>query len=72
MTKGKQRVFVVDANSIALKEIGKPIVNSAMLGAVAKATGAATLSSILLAVKGRFDEKNAKACESAFLKCQQL
>lgn len=37
--KCKEKVYVIDATQIAIEEIGKPIPNAAMLGAVAKITG---------------------------------
>jgi pyruvate ferredoxin oxidoreductase gamma subunit len=58
--------WCVDATRIALDVIGKPIVNTAMLGAFSKASGClVTVGSIVAAIKERFPgelgEKNAKA-----------
>ncbi len=64
------KVFVVDATGIALKSLGKPIVNTAMLGAFAKASGLVGLESVKKAVSERFEgsmkEKNLKAVEDCF------
>jgi pyruvate ferredoxin oxidoreductase gamma subunit len=40
------KVFTVPATSLALRIIGRPIVNTAMIGAFAKAVGLPSLSSI--------------------------
>ena len=52
VTKGK--VWTVPATEIALKILGAPITNTALLGAVAKATGIVTLEGIHKTLKGRF------------------
>jgi len=63
-------VYVVDATSIAIKHIGRPIFNTAMLGAFAKVSGWVTLESLKEAIKGRFSpevaEKNIKAAEECY------
>ncbi len=65
-----EKIFTVDATGIALKDLGRPIVNTAMLGAFAKATGLAELEAIKKAVGERFSgalsEKNMKAVEDCF------
>ena len=66
--------WCVDATEIALETIGKPIVNTAMLGAFSKASkGAVSLDSIVAAIKERFPgelgEKNAKAIAKASESC---
>jgi len=64
------KIFCVDATQIALDMLGKPVVNTAMLGAFSKATGLVRLESIKSAVKERFEgelgEKNVKAIELAY------
>ncbi len=45
----------VDAMAIALQEIGRPIVNTCMLGSFARTTGWITLDSILSSLKEYFD-----------------
>jgi len=60
----------VDATGIALKTLGRPITNTAILGAFCKGTSEVKLESILEAVRqqwgGRLGEANVKAVESAF------
>ena len=46
--------WVLDATSLALKVLGRPITNTAMLGAVVRATGMVRLDSLLEVVKERF------------------
>jgi 2-oxoacid:acceptor oxidoreductase gamma subunit (pyruvate/2-ketoisovalerate family) len=48
---------VVDATGIALKEIGRPITNTVMLGALIHATGWVKLDSILESFKGYYSGK---------------
>jgi 2-oxoacid:acceptor oxidoreductase gamma subunit (pyruvate/2-ketoisovalerate family) len=52
VTKGK--VWTVPATEIALRVLGAPITNTALLGVVAKATGIVTLAGIEKTLKGRF------------------
>ena len=65
-----EKVFTVDATDIALRSLGRPIVNTAMLGAFAKATGLSDLQSIEKAVGERFNQvlakRNIKAVEECF------
>ena len=64
------RVATVDATGIALETLGRPITNTAILGAFVKATGAIRLESVIEAVKqqwkGRLGEVNVKAVEAAY------
>ena len=55
--KPGQKVFVVPANEIALKTIGRPLGNTALLGAYAAATGEIELSILIEAIKERFSGK---------------
>ncbi|MFQ6053613.1 MAG: 2-oxoacid:acceptor oxidoreductase family protein [Candidatus Bathyarchaeia archaeon] len=61
--------WTIDATSLALKVLGRPITNTAMLGAVVKATGVVELRSLLAAVKerfaGRIGDLNLKVVEAA-------
>lgn len=63
------RIFCVDANSIALEILKAPITNTAMLGAVAKATGLVKLESVCEAIRSYFPprlvEKNIEAARVA-------
>jgi pyruvate ferredoxin oxidoreductase gamma subunit len=68
------KVFCVPALDIALKEIGKPIINTAMLGAFIKISGLIKLESAIKAIKENLGEKynkeiidkNNKALNQAF------
>ena len=53
----RQAVFTVDASRIAIETIGRPIPNTPMLGALAKATGLVTLEDLLADVKKSFGKK---------------
>ncbi len=62
--------WVVDATSLALRILGRPITNTAMLGAVVKATGVVELESLLEAVNerfgGRIGEANVEVIQAAY------
>ncbi len=47
-------VWVLDATSLALKVLGRPITNTAMLGSFVKATGLVKLDSLMDVVRERF------------------
>ncbi len=68
--KAKQSVFVVPANEIALKNIGRPLGNTALIGAFAAATGELRLDNLIEVVKKRFSGKaqegNIKAVQEGF------
>jgi pyruvate ferredoxin oxidoreductase gamma subunit len=49
------RVFSIDATKLAMDILEKPIVNTAMLGAFAKATGLISLESLIEAVGEKFE-----------------
>jgi pyruvate ferredoxin oxidoreductase gamma subunit len=53
----KQKVYFYDATSLALKILGKDIVNTAMLGVFSKKTRLVSLDSILKAVGENFSGK---------------
>ena len=55
--KAKQKAFLVPANEIALKNIGRPLGNTTLIGAFAAATGELKLETILEVVKERFSGK---------------
>jgi len=60
----------VDATSIATETLGRPITNTAMLGAFAGATELVSLNSITKVIKekfgGKIGEKNAAAAQAAY------
>ena len=66
----KGKVWTVPATEIALRILGQPITNTALLGAVAKATGIVTMEGIEKTVKGRFKaelaEKNFAVIKEAY------
>ncbi|MFY9401942.1 MAG: 2-oxoacid:acceptor oxidoreductase family protein [Candidatus Omnitrophota bacterium] len=68
--KAKQKAFVVPANEIALKHIGRPLGNTAMLGAFCAATGELTLEDLNKAINHRFaqrlQEVNIKSAKEGF------
>ncbi len=70
LKKKPAKLALVDATTIALNVLGLPITNTAILGAVAKATGLVKLESVQEAIKevfsGSLGEKNAKAAEEAY------
>lgn len=53
-----KNVFTIDATKISLDVIGKNIVNTVILGAVAKATGIVTLPSLEKSVRQKFADKS--------------
>jgi len=59
--KASQKVFVVPANDIALKTIGRPLGNTALLGAFAAATEEINLETLLEAINKRFSGKAQEA-----------
>ena len=62
--------WVVDATSLALKVLGRPITNTAMLGAFVRATGIVKLESLLEATRerftGRIGDLNLEVIETAY------
>ncbi|NLA38531.1 MAG: pyruvate ferredoxin oxidoreductase subunit gamma [Methanomicrobiales archaeon] len=64
------KVYIVDATTIALEELGVPITNTTLMGAFAAATGEIKLESLEHALRNRFSgsmaDKNVKAAERAF------
>lgn len=55
--KAKQRILVVPATDIAMKTIGRPLGNTALIGAFAAATGELELNTLLEVIKKRFTGK---------------
>jgi pyruvate ferredoxin oxidoreductase gamma subunit len=68
--KTKAKVVTIDATKIALEKLGRPIVNTTMLGAFCGATGEVSLDSINKAISERFagslGEKNLNAIKTAY------
>ena len=55
--KAKQKVFVVAASEIAMRTIGRPLGNTALIGAFAAATGELKLDNLIEVIKKRFSGK---------------
>jgi pyruvate ferredoxin oxidoreductase gamma subunit len=55
--KVKQKSYVIPANDIAMKTIGRPLGNTALLGAFCAATGELEMNVLVEAVKKRFSGK---------------
>lgn len=65
----QMRLAVVDADRIAQEELGLPITNTTMLGALVKGSGIVSLESFIGPLKARFGrgmERNEKALRRAF------
>lgn len=56
----QKNIYTIDATKIALKILGKNIVNTVILGSFAKATKLITLESLELAIKQKFSGKDKK------------
>jgi pyruvate ferredoxin oxidoreductase gamma subunit len=57
----RERNLIVPASDIALRHVGRPLPNAALLGGFAAATGRVTLKSVLDAIRERFPERIAAA-----------
>jgi len=73
--KTKARVKTVDATAIALEIIGKPFVNTPMIGALVGVTNIVKLDSVAEAIKERFSEeianKNIEAVKKTYEKIKE-
>jgi 2-oxoacid:acceptor oxidoreductase gamma subunit (pyruvate/2-ketoisovalerate family) len=71
----KGKLWTVPATQIALKILGMPITNTAMLGTVARATNVVSLESIEITVKQRFRldlaEKNLAVINEAYKEARE-
>ena len=71
----KAMIKTVDATAIALEIIGKPFVNTPMIGALVGATGIVKLDSVIEAIKERFPEeianKNIEAVKKTYEKIKE-
>ncbi|MBC7120194.1 MAG: 2-oxoacid:acceptor oxidoreductase family protein [Candidatus Methanosuratus sp.] len=69
MFKNAGKFATIDATEIALRELGTPITNTSILGALVRATGVVRLETLEEVMKQRFGqyaEKNISAVRSAF------
>jgi len=66
----KRKIWTVSATEIAIKILNRPIMNTAMLGAVARVTGIVSLGSVEKVVSERFSgstvEKNVGVIKEAY------
>jgi pyruvate ferredoxin oxidoreductase gamma subunit len=66
----KARVVTVPATQIALEELGRPIMNTAIMGAFAGVSGAMSLDAIERSIRHRFGEelgeRNVRAAKRAY------
>ncbi|MFH1199179.1 MAG: 2-oxoacid:acceptor oxidoreductase family protein [Candidatus Omnitrophota bacterium] len=66
----KQKAYVVPANEIAMRTIGRPLGNTTLIGAFAAATNEIKLDNLLEVIKERFSGKaqegNIKAAQEGF------
>ena len=69
-TRDPKKNLIVPASDIALKHIGRPLPNAALLGGFAAATGLVKLESILAAIDDRFPARiaasNIEAAKESF------
>ena len=64
-----QKYYTVDANTIAMETLGRPITNTTMIGALIKATGVVKLESLEEPLNerfGRLAERNFQAMKRAY------
>lgn len=65
------KLYTINASKIASEVIGKPIMNTALLGAFAAVTGEISIDSIKKAILGKFEgsvgNKNVMAAEKAYI-----
>lgn len=71
----KSRLHIIDASSIAAEVLGKPITNTAMLGALVGVTGIASLESLQQGMenflKGSNLQKNRQVVAQTYLQCKE-
>lgn len=67
------KLHFIDARPIAMKVIGKPFVNTVILGALSRITGVVSIDSLRKAILHRFPdergEKNASAAQACYESC---
>jgi len=74
--KAPVKTYYVDATSLAMKILGRPIVNTALIGAVVKATGIVSLESVAKALtkffSGKLYDLNLKLVEEAYQETKEV
>jgi len=70
-----KRITVVDASSVALEILGKPITNTAMLGALVAVSDIVDLEAVekgmAVFLKGELLKKNIEVVQRTFLQCRE-
>jgi len=73
--EGDFRLFTFSADVLARSILGRPIMNTALLGAFAAVTGEFSLDAVVKAVKGRFPgelgEKNARVVQESYARLKR-
>ena len=68
--RGDLKVYTLDATKIALETLGRPIMNTVLLGAFAKVTGEVSIEAVEATIRDRFEgdlvEGNIKAAHKAY------
>jgi pyruvate ferredoxin oxidoreductase gamma subunit len=66
----RYRLFTIPASELALKHVGRPVPNAALLGGFAALTGQLRLESVVAAIREKFPkaiaDKNVAAAEEAY------
>lgn len=74
--KAPLKTYYVDATTLSMKILGRPIVNTALIGAVVKATHVVALTTVQDALKkyfsGKLYELNLKLIERAYQETREL
>jgi 2-oxoacid:acceptor oxidoreductase gamma subunit (pyruvate/2-ketoisovalerate family) len=69
-------IWTINATDLALKVLGRPITNTAMLGAIAKATNSVKISSLIDVIKlrfgGKIGELNAEIVKKAYKEANNI
>ena len=72
----RYRLCTLPASELAMKHVGRPVPNAALLGGFAAVTGVITLDSVLAAIREKFPsaiaEKNVAAAQEAFDMASQM
>ena len=74
-SKSASRIVTIFADELARRILGKPIINTALLGAFAGITGDLSLDAVVSAVRSRFPgdlgEKNARIAQESYEKVME-
>ncbi len=68
----KDNILIVDASQVALEIFNKNIVNTSILGALAKIPNLISLDSLVLAIKEKFSEKSSDLIEKNILAIKKV